>query len=88
MRIDPEMSLAWAAGTSRAATAAADPPDEPPGDRSRSHGLWVGPYGVGLGGAHQGQLGRVGATDRITSPAARKPRSQWLSVARPLVEVA
>ena len=43
MRIDPPPSLAWAAGTSPAATAAADPPLEPPGDRDRSQGLRVGP---------------------------------------------
>ena len=43
MRIEPAMSLAWAAGTSPAATAAAEPPDEPPGEWSRFHGLWVGP---------------------------------------------
>jgi hypothetical protein len=47
MRIEPEMSVACAAGTIRAATAAADPPDEPPGERPRSHGLWVAPYDTG-----------------------------------------
>ncbi len=33
-----------ASGASNAATAAAEPPPEPPGIRSRSHGLCVGPY--------------------------------------------
>ncbi len=33
MRIDPPPSLAPAHGTIPAATAAADPPDEPPGER-------------------------------------------------------
>ena len=33
-----------ASGASNAATAAAEPPPEPPGIRSRSHGLRVGPY--------------------------------------------
>ncbi len=47
MRIQPEMSLPWAAGTIPAATAAADPPDEPPGVRLRSHGFRVGPYSSG-----------------------------------------
>src|ERR1700683_3414199 len=32
-----------ASGASSDATAAADPPDEPPGILSRSHGLWLGP---------------------------------------------
>src|SRR5829696_615803 len=43
MRMEPPPSLACAIGTSPAATAAADPPLEPPADRSRSHGLWQGP---------------------------------------------
>ena len=34
-RIDPPVSVPRASGTSRAATAAADPPDEPPGTRRR-----------------------------------------------------
>ena len=33
----------WASGTTPAATAAAAPPDEPPGVRVVSHGLRVGP---------------------------------------------
>src|SRR5690349_24853286 len=43
-RIEPPVSVPIASGASNAATAAADPPPEPPGIRSRSHGLWVGPY--------------------------------------------
>jgi hypothetical protein len=43
IRIDPPPSLAWAAGTMPAATAAAAPPLEPPGLWSVSHGLRVGP---------------------------------------------
>lgn len=45
-RRDPDRaapSLPWATGTSRAATAAADPPLEPPGDRVVSQGFRVGP---------------------------------------------
>ena len=41
-RIEPPVSVPVAAGTSRADTAAADPPDEPPGTRERSHGLCTG----------------------------------------------
>ena len=43
-RMEPPVSEPSARGASKAATAAADPPPEPPGMRSRSHGLWVGPY--------------------------------------------
>ena len=43
MRIEPPPSLAWAIGNMPAATAAAAPPLEPPGERSRSQGLRVTP---------------------------------------------
>src|SRR5919107_2795490 len=43
MRIDPPPSLAPATGTMPAATAAAAPPEDPPGVRLRFHGLRVGP---------------------------------------------
>ncbi len=42
--IEPPVSDPSAQGASPAATAAADPPDEPPGTRAGSHGLNVGPY--------------------------------------------
>ena len=41
MRIDPPVSLPTATGTIPAATAAAEPPLDPPGTRSRFHGLRV-----------------------------------------------
>ena len=44
IRIDPPPSDAVAAGTSPAATAAAEPPDEPPGVRVASQGLRVMPF--------------------------------------------
>src|SRR5919202_4207259 len=43
-RIEPPVSVPIAHGALPAATAAAEPPDEPPGTRERSHGLSVGPY--------------------------------------------
>src|SRR5688572_31141605 len=43
IRIEPPPSLAWAMGTIPAATAAPDPPEDPPGVRLVSHGLRVGP---------------------------------------------
>ena len=39
MRTEPSPSVPCASGTIADATAAADPPDEPPGVRRRSHGL-------------------------------------------------
>jgi hypothetical protein len=42
-RIDPPVSVPVAAGIKRAATAAAEPPEEPPGTRSVFHGLRTTP---------------------------------------------
>ena len=42
-RIEPPVSVPIAHGTRPAATAAAEPPEEPPGTRERSHGFSVGP---------------------------------------------
>src|SRR5437763_10885404 len=42
-RTDPPVSDPRAAGTMRAATAAAEPPEEPPATRDGSHGFRVGP---------------------------------------------
>src|SRR5680860_1788401 len=42
-RIEPPVSVPTARGASKAATAADDPPPAPPGMRSVSHGLRVGP---------------------------------------------
>src|SRR5262249_33030565 len=47
MRIEPPPSLACAMGTRPAATAAADPPEEPPLVRVKSHGFFVGPGSTG-----------------------------------------
>src|SRR3954451_13116298 len=43
MRIDPPPSVASASGSIPSATAAAAPPEEPPGLRARSNGLRVAP---------------------------------------------
>jgi hypothetical protein len=42
-RMEPPVSVPVAAGTRRAATAAAEPPEEPPGTRCRSQGFLTGP---------------------------------------------
>ena len=43
MRMEPPVSLPWAMGTMPAATAAAEPPLDPPAMRLVSQGLRVGP---------------------------------------------
>src|SRR4051794_4901309 len=43
MRIEPPPSLACATGTTPEATAAAEPPLDPPVERETSHGLRLGP---------------------------------------------
>src|SRR5829696_10481650 len=42
-RIEPPVSVPVAAGTNRAATAAAEPPDEPPGTSDGLQGFFTGP---------------------------------------------
>jgi len=71
IRIDPPPSLACATGRMRAATAAAAPPDEPPDECSRFHGLRVGPNNrdsvVGIS-PNSG----LAVLPKIVRPAARK----------------
>jgi hypothetical protein len=47
IRIDPPPSLACAIGTIPAATAAAEPPLDPPVECLRFQGLWLAPYATG-----------------------------------------
>src|SRR5690606_12021132 len=47
MRMEPPPSVACAIGSRPAATAAAEPPLEPPGERLGFHGLCVGPNSAG-----------------------------------------
>src|SRR6476659_1445153 len=69
--MDPPPSLAPAAGTIPAATAAPDPPDEPPGVCSVLHGLRAGPQ-------YSGSVmplapnSEVLVLPKITRPASRK----------------
>src|SRR5437870_7651293 len=72
-RIDPPPSLAWAIGAMPAATAAAEPPEEPPGVRPRSHGLRVAPKRRGsVTGSAPNSGDEVAPT--ITNPASRSRR--------------
>src|SRR5690349_785315 len=69
IRVEPPPSLAPAHGTIPAATAAADPPDEPPGVRVRSHGLRAGPHVVDSLIAFAPNSGRL-VLPKITRPAS------------------
>src|SRR5262249_9181658 len=69
-RLAPPMALPWATGTMRAATAAAAPPLEPPGECSRLHGLCVGPYASGSVVTDAASSGRL-VLPTNTNPAAR-----------------
>ena len=68
--MDPPPSFPWARGTIPAATAAADPPLEPPAVKAGFQGLRVGPYRIG---SVVGRSPNSGAfvLPRIISPPAR-----------------
>src|ERR1700716_2769536 len=70
IRIEPPPSLACAIGTIPAATAAAEPPLEPPGERVRSYGFLVGGH---AGGSAAGTMpsSLVLVLPTITKPARR-----------------
>ena len=78
IRIEPPPSEPCASGTMPAATAAPEPPDEPPGVRSRSHGLRVGPK---RRGSVQGTIPNSGldVLPTITKPALRMRRTTCAS---------
>ena len=77
-RIEPPMSLPCAIGTIPAATAAAEPPLDPPGERERSHGLCVAPYASGSVVTLVASSG-VLVLPTNTSPAARKRAASHVS---------
>ena len=64
IRIEPAPSLPCAAGTMPEATAAADPPDEPPTVRSSAQGLRVGPKSRARSSS--------GSRTRVCSPSRRR----------------
>src|SRR5581483_1478843 len=70
-RIDPPMSLPVARGTSPAARAAPAPPLDPPGVRSRSHGLRVAPWRIELVKKSSPISGEA-VSPTGTAPAARR----------------
>ncbi len=78
MRVDPPPSLPCASGTIPEATAAALPPEEPPGVRSRSHGLRVGPNSLASLTGRIPYSGSV-VVPTITKPASRRRRTRLRS---------
>ncbi len=71
MRIDPPPSEPVARGTRPAATAAAEPPDDPPGERSSAHGLRVAPN-TGFTVSGMKPSSGVLVLPTTTHPAARR----------------
>src|SRR5258708_12027072 len=72
-RIDPPVSVPMPRGASNAATAAEEPPDDPPGTRLRSQGLRDGPnaeFSVDDPIANSSMF----ALPRITTPPFLTPR--------------
>ena len=67
MRIEPPPSLACATGTIPEATAAAEPPLDPPVERVTSHGLRLGPYAFGS------VVGRIPSSGVFVLPIVTKP---------------
>jgi hypothetical protein len=68
-RMEPPVSVPVAAGNRPAATAAAEPPDEPPGTRVRSQGLCTAPkaeFSLAEPIANSSQL----SLPMVTAPAA------------------
>src|SRR5688500_12898326 len=76
IRVEPPPSLAVATGTRPAATAAALPPDEPPGVRLRSHGLRVIPQALVLVKFNVPNSGA--AVLPIGTPPAARRRATWM----------
>ena len=70
IRSEPPPSLPCATGTRPAATAAAEPPEEPPGVRVVSHGLRVGPVWRGS------VVGRIPNSGRFVVPSTTNPASR------------
>src|ERR1051325_1311295 len=73
-RIEPPVSVPVAPGQRNAATAAPEPPLDPPGERSSAHGLRVGPY-HGLFVVDPAANSWVLSLPRSTAPASFRRRT-------------
>ena len=76
IRMEPPPSPACASGTMPLATAAAEPPLEPPGVRVVSHGLCVGPWATDSVVVIKPSSG-VLVFPTITKPAASSFAKRW-----------
>src|SRR5208282_3064569 len=74
IRMEPPPSLACAAGTIPDATAAAEPPEDPPVDRVVSHGFRVGPKRRGS------VVGKIPSSGVLVLPQMTKPASMYRCV--------
>src|SRR4051812_46484478 len=76
-RIEPPMSLPCAIATMPAATAAAEPPLDPPVEKSSPHGLREGPYATGS------VVTLAASSGRFVLPTNTKPaaRNRWANQA-------
>src|SRR4029450_10435535 len=72
--IDPAMSLPSSRAVMPVATAAAEPPDDPPGVRGGAHGLLVVPK-IGLKVCQSPARVGVLVLPKITAPASRSRRT-------------
>ena len=72
--IEPPTCVPMAAGSMRAATAAADPEEEPPGVRVESNGLRVGP------GSAPAELGRHGLAENDGAGLAQGPHRRVVAL--------
>src|SRR6266581_1423321 len=73
-RSEPPMSLPWWIGPKPAAAAAPAPPDDPPGEASGCHGLWVRPCN-GFTVVTRIETSGVLVRPTIIAPARRKLRT-------------
>src|ERR1700759_4851594 len=71
MRMEPPPSLACATGSTRAATAADAPPDEPPEECARFQGFFVGPCKRGSVVGNS-PISGLALLPKIVSPASRQ----------------
>src|SRR5262249_23747826 len=77
-RMEPPMSLPGATGAIPEATAAPEPPDDPPVDRVRSYGLREAPYASGSVVKSEASSG-VLVLPTMTNPAARNRSTRYES---------
>jgi hypothetical protein len=74
-RIEPPVSVPSVRAAMPAATAAAAPPEDPPGTRARSHGLWV------VKNAECSVEEPIANSSMLSLPSSTAPASRSLTIA-------